>query len=234
MSCTITHELSVSGNLLVLTKKEGTRTVATDKMLISDAIVYIDYPNELLRIDSLNEMHNKTHFTLAGATTYSGLTGYTGQGDISPVTLPCGTTYTPTQAFADLILFAQSGFQTTYTSPATTGTITSFGANWSGTLEWKKDGDFVEIWGKIDAAGAASHIFLAAGGLPVALRPANRNLLLPGLLFYDDTASDWYTVALEINTNGSMGSLSANGVTPSPNTNDWFQFHVRYNVATAA
>ena len=195
MSCTITNELSVMGNLLVLTKKEGTRTVATDKMLLSGAIIYIYYPNELLRIDSLNEMHNKTHWTLAGGTTYAGMTEFASEGDTTAVTLPCGTSYTPSQAFADLILFAQ----TTINGGAVRGTVAT-ASDWqvdSTVIGYDMVGNIVTLTVEgVETAEAAPSTTIAT--LPTSLRPDSVRMFTA----WESNAGA--AVGLTINTDGTM------------------------------
>lgn len=205
MSCTITHELSVEGNLLVYTKKEGTRTVATDKLLIDTMVLYVDYLKKEIRIDALNNMHNKTHWALSGDTAYVGDELYTGEGDISPVTLPCGTVHTPTQAFADLLLFVNSLSDT-----AMAGSITTH-ADWQvdqTTISYELTGNSVTLT-MINVETGEVAPSAVIGTLPASVRPSSTR----------------YVNAFNTNTNAAtLLSIGTNGaitvVSPAAAQND--------------
>jgi hypothetical protein len=205
MSCTITHELSVDGNLLVYTKKEGTRVIGTDKILINTMVLYIDYLKKEIRIDALNNMHNKTHWALSGDTTYVGDELYTGEGDTTAVTLPCGTVHTPTQAFADLLLFVNALSDT-----AMAGSITTH-ADWQAdqtAISYQLTGNSVTLT-MIDVLTAQVAPSAVIGTLPSSVRPSSTR----------------YVTAFNTNTNAAtLLSIGTNGaitvVSPAAAQND--------------
>ena len=109
---TLTYELAVEGNLFISRRKDGARIENEIKLIKDSAVMHVDYKREEIYVNSFDHQQNKAHMGISGSLTYSGITGYVGLGDTTAVSLPCGSTVTPTQNFADLVLFVTDALYT--------------------------------------------------------------------------------------------------------------------------